>query len=160
MAVKGPLTYLVRVPGNNHRFVHADHLVPDDCNSHYPPVEGPNGGEGNIIDKPGANGNREDMSLPELPYNLEDGSIVPLHKPPVNDVPKQPASETAVPLDSDFSRQPNVTPSVPIISHDLPESVSISNPTGQLPSPKCGTPRVGRSSRYGRVIKPPMKLDL
>lgn len=28
--VKGPLTYLVRVPGNNRRFVHADHLIPDD----------------------------------------------------------------------------------------------------------------------------------
>ena len=28
--IKGPLTYLVRVPGNNRRFVHADHLIPDD----------------------------------------------------------------------------------------------------------------------------------
>ena len=30
MAVKGPETYLVRVPGNNRRFVHANHLIPDD----------------------------------------------------------------------------------------------------------------------------------
>ena len=30
MNVKGPHTYLVRVPGNNRRFVHADHLIPDD----------------------------------------------------------------------------------------------------------------------------------
>ena len=29
-AVKGPETYLVRVPGNNRRFVHANHFVPDD----------------------------------------------------------------------------------------------------------------------------------
>jgi hypothetical protein len=31
--VKGPSTYLVRVPGNSRRFVHADHLVPseNDC---------------------------------------------------------------------------------------------------------------------------------
>lgn len=28
--VKGPHTYLVRVPGNNRRFVHADHLIPGD----------------------------------------------------------------------------------------------------------------------------------
>lgn len=28
---KGPETYLVRVPGNNRRFVHANHLIPDDA---------------------------------------------------------------------------------------------------------------------------------
>ena len=28
--IKGPSTYLVRVPGNSRRFVHADHLIPDD----------------------------------------------------------------------------------------------------------------------------------
>ena len=27
---QGPLTYLVRVPGNNRRFVHADHIIADD----------------------------------------------------------------------------------------------------------------------------------
>ena len=31
--VMGPLTYLVRVPGNNRRFVHVDHLIADDTNS-------------------------------------------------------------------------------------------------------------------------------
>ena len=30
VAVKGPLIYLVRVPGNSRRFVHADHIIPDD----------------------------------------------------------------------------------------------------------------------------------
>ena len=30
VARKGPLTYLVRTPGNNRRFVHADHLIMDD----------------------------------------------------------------------------------------------------------------------------------
>ena len=30
-AIKGPETYLVRVPGNNRRFVHANHLIPDDA---------------------------------------------------------------------------------------------------------------------------------
>ncbi|KAK2549424.1 hypothetical protein P5673_030098 [Acropora cervicornis] len=30
VAVKGPETYLVRVPVNNRRFVHANHLIPDD----------------------------------------------------------------------------------------------------------------------------------
>ena len=29
--IKGPETYLVRVPGNNRRFVHANHLTPDDA---------------------------------------------------------------------------------------------------------------------------------
>ena len=29
MAVKGPETYLVRVPGNARRYVHANHLIPD-----------------------------------------------------------------------------------------------------------------------------------
>ena len=28
--IKGPSTYLVRVPGNSRRYVHADHLIPDD----------------------------------------------------------------------------------------------------------------------------------
>ncbi|PIK41364.1 hypothetical protein BSL78_21774 [Apostichopus japonicus] len=28
--VKGPRTYIVRIPGNNRRFVHSDHLIPDD----------------------------------------------------------------------------------------------------------------------------------
>ena len=40
VAVKGPLTYLVRVPGNSRRFVHADHIIPDDSivrlNGHLP----------------------------------------------------------------------------------------------------------------------------
>ena len=31
MAVKGPETYLVRVPGNARRYVHANHLIPDDA---------------------------------------------------------------------------------------------------------------------------------
>ena len=31
MAVKGPETYLVHVPGNDRRFVHANHLIPDDA---------------------------------------------------------------------------------------------------------------------------------
>jgi hypothetical protein len=34
---KGPNTYLVRVPGNNKRFVHADHLVHDDRESSIKP---------------------------------------------------------------------------------------------------------------------------
>ena len=31
VAIKGPETYLVTVPGNNRRFVHANHLIPDDA---------------------------------------------------------------------------------------------------------------------------------
>ena len=31
VAIKGPETYLVRVPGNNRRFVHANRLIPDDA---------------------------------------------------------------------------------------------------------------------------------
>ena len=31
VVVKGPETYLVRVLGNDHRFVHANHLIPDDA---------------------------------------------------------------------------------------------------------------------------------
>ena len=31
VAVKGPETYLVRVPGNDRRYVHANHLIPDDA---------------------------------------------------------------------------------------------------------------------------------
>ena len=41
VAVKGPETYLVRVMGNNQRFVHANHLIPDDArglNSHIEKV--------------------------------------------------------------------------------------------------------------------------
>ena len=31
VAVKGPETYLVRVPGNDRRYVHANHLIHDDA---------------------------------------------------------------------------------------------------------------------------------
>ena len=31
MAVKGPETYLVQVPGNDRRSEHANHLIPDDA---------------------------------------------------------------------------------------------------------------------------------
>lgn len=31
VAVKVPEIYLVRVPGNDRRFVHANHLIPDDA---------------------------------------------------------------------------------------------------------------------------------
>ena len=31
VATKGPGTYLVRVLGNNRRFVHTNHLVPEDA---------------------------------------------------------------------------------------------------------------------------------
>ena len=31
VTIKGPEICLVRVPGNNHRFVHANHLIPDDA---------------------------------------------------------------------------------------------------------------------------------
>ena len=31
VAVKGPETYLVRVPGNGRRYVYANHLIPDDA---------------------------------------------------------------------------------------------------------------------------------
>jgi len=31
VAVKGPETYLVRVPGNDRRYLHANHLIPDDA---------------------------------------------------------------------------------------------------------------------------------
>ena len=36
--IKGPSTYLVRVPGNSRRFVHADHLIPDDSQDKTKPV--------------------------------------------------------------------------------------------------------------------------
>jgi hypothetical protein len=39
VAIKGPLTYLVRIPGNNRRFVHVDHLIPDDSENPDPPRE-------------------------------------------------------------------------------------------------------------------------
>ena len=35
VAIKGPETYLVRVSGNNRRFVHANHLIPDDAREQY-----------------------------------------------------------------------------------------------------------------------------
>ena len=31
VAIKGPENYLVRVPSNNRRFVHANNLIPDDA---------------------------------------------------------------------------------------------------------------------------------
>ena len=40
VAVKGPSTYLVRVPGNQRRYVHADHLIADDTRGAESKVNG------------------------------------------------------------------------------------------------------------------------
>ena len=148
MEVKGPLTYLVRVPGNNRRFVHADHLVPDDRDSSDIPRDETKMGEGNIKFKPGVSEDVEGRPL-EFPYSPEESSNVPFIMQPNVDVP-------IVPHDLDTPRQPHV----PLVPLELPEPVSISSPIIQLPSPKSVSPSNIRSSRYGRVIKTPRRLDL
>ena len=146
--VKGPLTYLVRVPGNNRRFVHADHLVPDDRDSSDIPRDETKMGEGNIKFKPGVSEDVEGRPF-EFPYSPEESSNVPFIMQPNVDVP-------IVPHDLDTPRQPHV----PLVPLELPEPVSISSPIVQLPSPKSVSPSNIRSSRYGRVIKTPRRLDL
>lgn len=136
---KGPNTYVVRVPGNSKRFVHIDHLIPDDSIP-SPTVEG----EGDV-----------DCCIPEvpisndLPYVRRDS--VPNSSPSFN-APE--ASHTPL-------RASQNSPGITVTRQASTAKSNISNSSpSQSARPDCGAPVTVRTSRAGRMIVPPKRLDL
>ena len=90
MVVKGPETYLVQVPGNDRRFVHANHLIPDDA-------------RGIDADK--------EMVSPEVveynpPLDFQRESVIPITR-----------SQVQSEVDSEVSRKCSVISS-PVVNND------------------------------------------
>ena len=137
MIVKGPLTYLVRVPGNSRRFVHADHLIPDDSivrlNGHLP------------RDEPLTTGDPEPRVVEPISTDL--------------DVPNElMVPPTSVPTPQKSVLLPPNTVPTPQKSVQLPATsvASPSNSTDQAGSQPTSIP-LRRSSR---VVNPPVRLNL
>ena len=137
--VKGPHTYLVRVPGNNCRFVHADHLVPD----------GGTGTRTQVLDS-------ESFVCVEIESKTSpQRSCIP------RDFSDEHVQSTA---DTDMSPVLG-TPSSPSNSS---KSVIVSSPKSGTPllesEPGANSPIINpgdvKTSRSGRVIRPPRKLNL
>lgn len=92
--VKGPYTYLVRVPGNNRRFVHADHLISDDTTR--PNGPNPNAQDVPPMTPPWPGPPYEGGSAPEtnpeganLDYPEDENQPVVVDNPPEVNVPDQ-----------------------------------------------------------------------
>jgi hypothetical protein len=97
--VKGPSTYVVRVPGNNHRFVHADHLIADDSTQVSQPVTTP------PVDLPAVSGTGAipEVSIP--PPIVEASRIM------APEVVKSPSSRMTTPSVNKPSSTPATTKS-------------------------------------------------
>ena len=134
--IKGPSTYLVRVPGNSRRYVHADHLIPDDSFTR-------------------TDGYSESKDYEELPSIVQDmplPRVVPQVEPIVPHVEPNPV----------VSDQHTSDCSPESLTDSLPSKVNVSP---RIPPPSVVKPRVAASPavplrRSARVAKPPKKLDL
>ena len=131
--VRGPLTYLVRVPGNNRRFVHADHLIPDDSVS--PELQDK---ESLIY---GKTTNESSSQKWDIPVNISGGPLPQF----------EPSEETFV------DDTPNLNVSGDSVS--VPKTLSSPVKVSDSPTPLT-SPGTGRTSRFGRVIRTPHKLNL
>ena len=123
----------MRVPGNNRRFVHADHLIPDDSISPEFQDNGPNN-----FGKPKSETSPE---MWDIPVNISGGPLPQF----------EPSEETLV----DNTANPNVSGDSVSVPKTLSSPVKVSSSPTPLTSP--GT---GRTSRSGRVIRTPQKLNL
>lgn len=134
VAVKGPLTYLVRVPGNMRRFVHADHLIPDDTKApirEEQPVE---------YDKP-----------VEQPV-VYDKPVMPSVEPLLNTPPDTPKSSIDMAGSTSTPVRPSLVPPKEVASN-RPSPISVDT----TPKKSCATPV---RSRAGRIIKAPVRFDM
>ena len=105
--VKGPVSYIVRVPGNSRRYVHVDHLIPDDA------------------------------------------------RRPISDSEKLTGDNVTTPV---VIARPVVIPNVAFEPIDVPAALpAIANPPER--NVVLDDMQV-RTSRSGRVIKSPIRLDL
>ena len=134
MAVKGPETYHVRVPDNDRRFVHPNHLIPDDARA-----------LGSHVEKVAPGVLKKNPSL-----DLQGESLSPGKS---SQIPSKDKSE--------MSRKSDVI-SVPTVDNDIElegsddSGCKSSDSARTRPSESEPGPVVTRS---GRVIKPPNRLS-
>ena len=133
--IKGPSSYIVRVPGNKHRFVHTDHLRHSDIRTDS---------ESNDHDR-----RNTTEQLPTLPVT----------------VPKQPAPIVTSNTDRESSdASEGVTPS-PVMSpkqivNPIGVTKSASTPVCKSPATRSKDYNVPTVTRSGRVVNPPKRLDV
>ena len=133
--IKGPSSYIVRVPGNKHRFVHTDHLRHSDIRTDS---------ESNDHDR-----RNKTEQLPTLPVT----------------VPKQPAPIVTSNTDRESSdASEGVTPN-PVMSpkqivNPIGVTKSASTPVCKSPATRSKDYNVPTVTRSGRVVNPPKRLDV
>jgi hypothetical protein len=141
VAIKGPNSYLVRVPGNNRRFVHADHIIPDDSTVTVPleyrseelgpvPISDNNPMDTEIVMSPGSIPASPAQVLPPTPVKLPEPKSVGTKPTPPPSLGVKPKS---------VGTKPTLSPA-PVVG------------TASGPTPV--------KSRAGRVIKPREILDM
>ena len=143
--IRGPETYIVRVPGNSRRYVHANHLIPDDTSrgdsTSTQGVEATGIGAG--IGGPGVNVEMREANIPVAsPNSIPSRPPIPLVEMSPEPRPASPGLENKSPGGFDGAPSPLHGP--------LPD-VSIT-------SPQPGTPV--RVTRSGRIVNPPKRLDM
>ena len=132
--IKGLETYIVRVPGNARRLVHANHIIPDDSRS----------------------SEREPHLERESHFEPEVMETIPPPCFPSRDIPTSPVTRQP-------ETSPPVTLEVPSVdSGTNPRSVSPTKPV--RPTVPPSTPlrsQVGQTiTRSGRVSVPPVRFDM
>ncbi|PFX19650.1 Uncharacterized protein K02A2.6 [Stylophora pistillata] len=140
VTVKGPENYLVRVPGNSRRFVHANHLIPDDAR-----------GLDSHVEKVTPDVLKKNLSLDFKGAFLSSGGN--------SQIPSKDNNE--------LSSKPGVI-AVPTVENDI--ELERSNDSGCESADRAITRPVEPShskseagpvvTRLGRVIKPPNRLSL
>ena len=130
VVVKGPETYLVRVLGNDHRFVHANHLIPDDAR-----------GLGSHVEKVAPDVLKKNPSL-----DLQGASL-------------SPGANSQIPSkdNSELSRKSDVI-AVPTVENDI-ELESSDDSGCKSPDTAITRPIEPSHSIRALVIKPPNRLS-
>ena len=137
-AIKGPETYLVRVPGNDRRFVHANHLIPDDTR-----------GLGSHVDKGAPDVLKKNPSLDFQGASLSPGAN--------SHIPSKDNSELS--RKSDVIAVPTVENGIELESSDDSGCKSPDTAITRPIEPSRSKSEPGRVvTRSWRVIKPPNRL--
>jgi hypothetical protein len=135
VAVKGPYTYLVRVPGNNRRFVHVDHMVPHESFEQIPGIQPEVESEPPQIREYSKVSERS-VDVPIVPQ-LPQVSIVP-------DTAESPDTVESGPVKTPSVELPKSGMNEPIVTNDMPSQNS--------------TPI--RKTKSGRIVRTPKRIDM
>ena len=165
VGIKGPSTYTVKIPGNNSRFVHADHLIHDDGAYEGCPIKGDSG----VAPMSGNEGKVTPMGgyeMIKVAPNLSDViKVVPGERNGIKVVPKDKDDTKAAPRSPEYDSPCRSNPSNNVPPGDTPSTpgnVSTKTPisrskSGASPTHASGAGTLRRSSR---VIKSPDRLNL